>query len=159
MDGLNDQPTELGVDTSNELNEAVEAMLRQTTENGISTQGTERLRTLLNEYQDVFRVRLGPGPRQKLNGCVLTSNLVLCHISQKRECTALSRGLYMKRFVDKLVEYGMAKANPHAEWASPPLLVPKSGSKKYRLTLDLRRVSQCTQPMAWPMPQLQSELM
>lgn len=65
----------------------------------------------------------------------------------------------MARFVDQLLEFGFAKPNPSAKWASAPLLVRKPGKDSYRMTFDLRRVNQCTVPIVWPMPHIESELL
>jgi Reverse transcriptase (RNA-dependent DNA polymerase) len=48
--------------------------------------------------------------------------------------------------------------NTGAEWASPPLILPKSGPDQYRMTVDLRVRNASTKPAAWPIPNLQDEL-
>jgi Reverse transcriptase (RNA-dependent DNA polymerase) len=47
--------------------------------------------------------------------------------------------------------------NTEAEWASPPLILPKPGPDQYRMTVDLR-VPNAPKPTAWPMHNLQDEL-
>jgi hypothetical protein len=48
--------------------------------------------------------------------------------------------------------------NTEAEWASPPLILPKPGPDQYHMTVDLRVPNASTKPTAWPMPNLQDEL-
>jgi Reverse transcriptase (RNA-dependent DNA polymerase) len=48
--------------------------------------------------------------------------------------------------------------NTGAEWASPPLILPKPGPDQYRMTVDLRVPNASTKPTVWPMPNLQDEL-
>jgi hypothetical protein len=58
----------------------------------------------------------------------------------------------------ELEELGLVYKNTGAEWASPPLILPKPGPDQYRMTVDLRVPKESTKPSAWPMPNLQDEL-
>ena len=64
----------------------------------------------------------------------------------------------MKKFVERLVEYGFVEVNTSAQWAAAPLCVHKPGPSKFRLTFDLRPINAATKPLAWPMPHIESEL-
>jgi hypothetical protein len=55
-------------------------------------------------------------------------------------------------------ELGLVYKITGAEWASPPLILPKPGPDQYRMTVDLRVPNASTKPTAWPMPNLQDEL-
>ena len=48
--------------------------------------------------------------------------------------------------------YRLIKRNNQSEWASAPLIVPKSGPEHFRFTVDLRPVNSQTVPFTWPMP-------
>jgi hypothetical protein len=48
--------------------------------------------------------------------------------------------------------------NSEAEWASPPLTLPKPGPDQYRMTVDLRLPNASKVPAAWPMHSLQHDL-
>jgi hypothetical protein len=48
--------------------------------------------------------------------------------------------------------------NTGAEWASPPLILPKPGPDQYRMTVDLRVPNASTKPTAWPMHNIKDEL-
>jgi Reverse transcriptase (RNA-dependent DNA polymerase) len=48
--------------------------------------------------------------------------------------------------------------NTGGEWASPPLILPKSRPDQYCMTVDLRVPNVSTKTTAWPMPNLQDGL-
>ena len=48
--------------------------------------------------------------------------------------------------------------NPSSDWAHPVNIVPKAGSAKYRLTVDLRQANALQRPSAYPMSHLESQL-
>jgi hypothetical protein len=65
---------------------------------------------------------------------------------------------FMRDKIRELEELGLVYKNTGAEWASPPLILPKPGPDQYRMTVDLRVPNASTKPTAWPMPNLQDEL-
>jgi hypothetical protein len=64
----------------------------------------------------------------------------------------------MRDKIRELDELGLVYKNTGAEWASPPLILPKPGPDQYRMTVELRVPNASTKPTAWPMPNLQGEL-
>jgi hypothetical protein len=64
----------------------------------------------------------------------------------------------MRDKIRELEELGLVCKNTGAEWASPPLILPKPGPDMYRMTVDLRVLNESTKPTAWPMPNLQDDL-
>jgi hypothetical protein len=56
--------------------------------------------------------------------------------------------------IRELEELGLVYKNTGAEWASPPLILPKPGPDRYRMTVDLRVPNASTKPTSWPMPNL-----
>jgi Reverse transcriptase (RNA-dependent DNA polymerase) len=65
---------------------------------------------------------------------------------------------FMRDKTRELEELGLVVKNTGAEWASPPLILPKPGPDKYCMTVDLRVPNAPTKPTAWPMPNLQDDL-
>jgi hypothetical protein len=65
---------------------------------------------------------------------------------------------FMRDKISELEELGLAYKSTGAEWASPPLILPKPGPDQYRMTVDLRVPNASTNPTAWPTPNLQDEL-
>jgi hypothetical protein len=64
----------------------------------------------------------------------------------------------MRDKIHELEELGLVVKNTGAEWASPPLILPKPRPDQYRMTVDLRVPNASTKPTAWHMPNLQDEL-
>lgn len=66
---------------------------------------------------------------------------------------------FLNKYVEKLVEYGFFFENNEATWQAAPHIVPKPDSKaKFRATIDLRPVNSAMKAMAWPMPNIESEI-
>jgi hypothetical protein len=64
----------------------------------------------------------------------------------------------MREKIHELEELGLVYKNTGAEWASPPLILPKPGPDQYRMTVDLRLPNASKKLTAWPMSNLQDEL-
>jgi Reverse transcriptase (RNA-dependent DNA polymerase) len=64
----------------------------------------------------------------------------------------------MRDKMRELEELGLVYKNTGAEWANPPLILPKPGPDQYRMTVELRVLNASTTPTALPMPNLQNEL-
>jgi hypothetical protein len=62
---------------------------------------------------------------------------------------------FMRDKIRELEELGLVYKNTGAEWASPPLILPKQGPDRYRMNVDLRVPNALNKPTAWPMPNLQ----
>jgi hypothetical protein len=65
---------------------------------------------------------------------------------------------FMRDKIRKLDELGLVYKNTGAEWASPPLILPRQGPDQFRMTFDLGVSNASKKPTAWPMPNLQDEL-
>ncbi|KAH9141744.1 hypothetical protein AeRB84_014109, partial [Aphanomyces euteiches] len=53
---------------------------------------------------------------------------------------------------------GMVYKNNRATWAAAPRIIPKRDAGALRMTIDSRPINQCTEPMQWPMPNLDSAM-
>jgi hypothetical protein len=65
---------------------------------------------------------------------------------------------FMRDKIRELEGLGLAYKNTGAEWASPPIILPKPGPYQYRMTVDLRVPNASTKPTTWPMSNFQDEL-
>ncbi|CDF35330.1 unnamed protein product [Chondrus crispus] len=61
-DSEDDTWLDLGEDTASEIDQALERLVQESVDNGISENGKARLRSMLDRYRDVFRLRLGNDP-------------------------------------------------------------------------------------------------
>ncbi len=115
---------------------------------------------LVHEFKEVFRIRLGSGPPADVAPMTVKIKPGARPFRAKARRYKAEQRKFMNKYLKELVEMGFMRPNPNAEWASPPLIVPKPGSTaKYRFTIDLRGVNSATVPITWPMPHIESELM
>jgi hypothetical protein len=63
--------------------------------------------------------------------------------------------LFLKEFIDELIQNGFIEENMNSEWASPVLVVKKADGGK-RMVVDLRAVNALCESTAWPMPYLEA---
>jgi hypothetical protein len=122
----------------------------------MSTDGVQSLRQLVTECKDVFRLKLGADPPANVK-------LLVIKLRDGAEPVRMSARKYappqlkvMRDNVCELEELGLVVNNTGAEWASPPLILPKPGPDLYRMTVDLRVPNASTKPTAWPMFNLQN---
>jgi len=163
--GMNDvlfdsekQLLELGIDTEDEINDAIEDSVKDAKENGMSTEGAASLKSLLHEFKDVLRVRLGNDPPAKVEPMKIEIKENSKPFRAKSRRYPPEAREYMDSFTSKIIEYGFGKVNTNAQWVSAPVIVPKTGPTKFRMTFDYRPVNAVTKDTAWPMPHIDSEL-
>ena len=97
------------------------------------------LRTLLFEFVDVFRVKLGPDPPIDIEPALieLLPTAIPAHC-KPRHMPPLYRDFLSQHF-SQLVESGYGFMNPSSSWSSPAFCVPKPGANRYlRSVCDLR---------------------
>jgi hypothetical protein len=58
--------------------------------------------------------------------------------------------------VEELERLEIVEQNTNSRWASAPHIVPRSYADGSRLTVDLRQVNQRTEPIVWPMTDVES---
>lgn len=146
----------MGEDSAEDIQEAFRVMLTKAKDQGMSKEGLEKAEALLNEFKDVFRIRLGsdgPAIIPPMN-VQLKPNARPTKTTQRRYAPAQRE--FLSETIRKLEKLGAVRANPTSRWASPALAVPKPGSEGFRFTVDLRRANAQVEPMASSMPNLES---
>jgi hypothetical protein len=123
----------------------------------MSLDGVQSLRQLVTECKDVFKLKLGADLPANVKPLVinLRDGAEPVRMSARKYASPLK---FMCDKIRELEELGLACKNTVAEWASPPLILPKPGPDQYRMTLDLRVPNASTKPTAWPMPIIQDEM-
>jgi hypothetical protein len=123
----------------------------------MSRNGVQSLRQLVTESKDIFRLKLGADPPANVKPLVikLRDGAEPVRMSTRKYATPQLK--FMRGKIRELEELGLVYKNTGAEWASPPLILPRQGPDQYRMTVDLRVPGASTQPTAWPMPNLQDE--
>jgi Reverse transcriptase (RNA-dependent DNA polymerase) len=124
----------------------------------MSRDGVQSLRQLVTECKDVFRLKLGADPPANVKPLVIKLRDGAEPVRMSARKYAPPQLQFMRDKVYELEELCLVHKNTGAEWASPPLILPKPGSDQYRMTVDLRVPNASKKPTAWPMPNLQDEL-
>jgi hypothetical protein len=153
---LDDNIVEIGEDANTEISEAFSLMVTKAIAEVLHEEFVAPMRSLLEEFKDIWRLRLGPDPPVSVEPMkiVLKENFkpVMCkawrYPPNHRE--------YMRTHLDELVQFRLVYPNQNSSWASPPLIVPKPNTTtNFRINIDVRRVNRQTEPTAWPMPNLE----
>ena len=115
------------------------------------------MRNILHSRKKALRIRLGNDGPALVEPMTVELKPNFKPVIAKTRRYSPEQRKYISIMVDKLEEYGYVKRNADAHWAAAPLLVPKPGTDKFRLTFDLRPVNAATVPTAWPMPHVDAE--
>jgi hypothetical protein len=118
--------------------DAIEGLNTSAEQAGMSREGVQSLRQLVIECEDVIRLKFGADPPANVKPLVIK-------LRDGAEPVRLSARKYsqpqlksMRDKIHNLEELGLVYKNTGAEWASPPLILPKPGPDQYRKTVDLR---------------------
>lgn len=108
---------------------------------------------MLDEFSDVWRDAVGPGP---------PANVAPLRVSLKVDATpyrsparkyAPLQAQFIRDYVQYLVDNGLVEQNNASRWASAVVPVRKPGTKdEFRMTIDYRVVNRMTVPIAGTMP-------
>jgi hypothetical protein len=113
---------------------------------------------LVTECKDVFRLNLGADPPVNVKPLVIKLRDGTEPVRMSARKYAPPQLKFMRDKIRELEELGLVYKNTGAEWASPPLILPKPGPDQYRMTVDLRVPNASTKPNARPMLNLEDEL-
>jgi len=148
----------IGKDSKESIDSAFAKMLSAAKENGISTDGHTRLSKMLEDYRDIFRIKLGPDEPAQVDPLRITPvEGAHPYRSQQRRYCPQHRD-FINRTIRELEDVKAIYKNPKSRWASPALAVTKPGSDKLRFTVDLRGPNARTVPITSAMPHLESHL-
>jgi Reverse transcriptase (RNA-dependent DNA polymerase) len=124
----------------------------------MSRDGGQSLRQLVTECKDVCRLKLGADSPANVKLLVIKLRDGAEPVRMSARKYAPPQLKFMRDKIRESEELGLVYNNTRAEWASPPLILPKPGPDQYRMTVDLRVSNASTKPTAWPMPNLQDEM-
>lgn len=161
VDDMEEEASEwvyFGEDGRAEKAQAVQQCVGDAVDNGISPEGSKNLKNLLHEYDDVLRIRLGPGPPAKVEPMKIELIPVARPVRAKQRRYPTEKRIFLERVTAKLLEYEFVRHADNTEWVAQPLIVKKKPLANYRLTIDLRPVNAVTKPVTWPMPNIEAEL-
>ncbi|OWZ11930.1 LOW QUALITY PROTEIN: hypothetical protein PHMEG_00014979 [Phytophthora megakarya] len=139
--------------TTRAVQEALELKLQEATRNGLPSNESEQLRQLLFRYIDVFRLSFRNDPPVRVPP-----------LRKERPVKAKARRYppdhkrYLDEHIRELVEHGLVVENHRSRWASAARIVAKREAGQYRMTIDTHAINALTEPMPWPMPDIESDL-
>ena len=147
----------IGEDSEDLITEAFDKVLSQSKSNGVSEEGFNRIKSMLKEYRDVFRIKLGTSPPADVSPLSITpAPNAKPYRSPQRRYAPQQREFIIKT-INNLESIGAIYKNPSACWASPALAIPNPGSTKLRFTVDRRGPNSRTIPIQPAMPHLVSK--
>ncbi|KAE9320931.1 hypothetical protein PR003_g17590 [Phytophthora rubi] len=121
---------------------------------GLPPAAAIELRRIIFQHEDVFWLEFGGDPTHKVSSMQErlkpSAQPVKC---RARRYPPLHRE-FLKRHVEELVKDGLFYENHRSRWASPALVVPKTAGE-FRMVVDDKGVNTCTDPMTWPMPNIE----
>ena len=140
------------------LEKALMQMVQRAEQNGAPKRILQQLKTLVLEYQDVFRLELGHDPPASVEPMrieLIDEAEVFGKTQHARRFAPLQMD-FLDQHVKLLMEMGVVQRSCSA-FASPIVLVRKKDGG-WRMCVDLRRVNSNTKPMRWPLPKIQELL-
>jgi hypothetical protein len=153
-DPIDYHDVDVGQGIPEELADAIEGFVTSAEQADMSRDGVQSLRQLVTECKDVFRLKLGADPPVNVKPLVIKLRDGVEPERMSARKYAPPQLKFMRDKIRELEELGLVYKKTGAEWASPPLLLPKPGRDQYRMTVDLRVPNASTKPTAWPMPNL-----
>ena len=154
----------LGGNDPIELRKTLDDMIERAIWNGLDIDSVESMKTLLIEYEEIWRLRLGSDPPVKVTPmkCELKPGFEPYKAANRRYSPLVQD--FMKVETERQIKWRFAYQNPESQWASSPFCVRKrvkEGEKLpplidlMRMTVDLREVNKRMTTTVWPMPNLE----
>jgi hypothetical protein len=153
---MDDDDVEIGDECKAETEVEIDKTLERAMQNGLPAEKEAELRRIVSKTTNVFRTRLGVDPAvdDKPEQMLLEEG-VPPYRAKVRRCRPPQLAFLADK-VKELERLGVVEQNTNSRWASAPHSVPTSNAEGYRLTADLRQVNQHTEPIVWPMTDLES---
>jgi hypothetical protein len=147
-DPIDYHDVDVGQGIPEELADAIEGLLTCAEHAGMSRDCIQSLRQLVTECKDVFRLNLGADPPANVKPLVIKLRDGAEPVRMSARKYAPPQLKFIRNKIRELEELGLVFKNTGAEWASPPLILPKPGPDQYRMTVDLRVPNASTKPTA-----------
>lgn len=122
---------DLGEDTQGEVKASLKERRAEAGSNGASAKGQAELGKLLEEYEDVFRVRLGKSPPARVQPMKVKLKIGAKPVIEKARRYRADQCEFLNKYIDELEKMGFIRKNNDAQWVADPLLVPKDLKAKF----------------------------
>jgi hypothetical protein len=137
-DSIDYHDVDVGKRSSEELADAIEGLLTSAEQAGMPRDGIQSLRQLVTYCKDIFRLKLGADPLANVKPLVIKQRDGAEPVRMSARKHAPPQLKFIRDMIGELEEMGLVYKNTEAEWASPPLILPKPWPDQYRMTVDLR---------------------
>ncbi|KAF4036128.1 putative retrovirus-related Pol polyprotein from transposon [Phytophthora infestans] len=106
------------------------------------------------KYADNYRVQFRLDPSVTVTPFKVRLKPGAVPVKCKARRYALLHRISLDAHVKDLLDAMLIRENSRSRWCSPPRIMPKMYVNDLRMTIDDRAVNACTEPMPFPMPQL-----
>ncbi|KAH7462617.1 Retrovirus-related Pol polyprotein from transposon 297 [Phytophthora ramorum] len=148
----------LVAETTRAVQEALELKIQEARANGLTSKEGDDLQELLFRHIDVFRLSFGDDPPVRVPPLRVHLKEGARPVKAKARRYPPDHKRYLEEHIEELVRHGLVKKNHRSRWASAPRIVAKRKPGEYRMTVDTRAVNALTEPMPWPMPDIEADL-
>jgi hypothetical protein len=154
-------PMEFGENNEEEVRKALHKLVDEALKKGLPEEFESKWRELLQDFADVWRIKMGNDPPAKVPPMKVHWNPETAQpIRYKARRFPLIHRQFMDRMCDKLERFGMHYRNPNARYVSPAYVVakvpnPENIDTDFRLTIDSREPNKIGLDGQWPMPVLE----
>jgi hypothetical protein len=124
---------DVGQGIPKELEDVIEGLITSAEQAGMSRDGVQSFRQLVTECMDVFRLKLDADPPANVAPLVIKLRDSAEPVRMSARKYAPPQLKFMRDKIRELEELGLVYKNTGAEWASPPLILPKPGPDLYRM--------------------------
>lgn len=150
---------DIGEDTAEELQAALRSRIDEAAGHGLTARGRTQLEQIISCHREIFRIRLGNSPPAKVEPMHIRLDPNCRPVRAKARRYSQEQRKFLDKYVETLQDLDFVVEVTTATWQAAPLLVPKKGAAKFRLTVDLRPVNSATIKEDWPMPHVDSEVL
>ena len=147
---------DVGTHNAPDIQPHLERMYNEAIDNLLAVKPARRLRQLLQDHQDISRIKLDHDPLVKVPPMRIRLIPGASPVSVKVRRYSEAQQNFLRKKIEELEKLGLVKRTTQSSWTCAPLIVPKPGPDKFRFTTDLRPVNKITVPFLWPMPNLET---
>lgn len=140
------------------VRKALDEQLMAARQNGLPPVETDHLAVILETYEDCFRVSFGRDPPVSVSPPKVRLKADARTIKAKARRYPPEHRAFIEDHMNDLMEHGLVFENHRSRWSSAPRIVNKKDPGDYGTTVDTRAVNALTEPMPWPMPDLEADL-
>lgn len=139
-DEIDYKDLEVGEQNEEELKAAIHDSINRAAEH-LPAGKKESFNNMVLSYKDIFRIRLGKDDPVKVTPMEIKFEGPENPIKVRQRTYSPEQLDFLRKKCDDILQAGYVYRNPTSKWACAPLIVPKPGPDKFRLTVDLRPIN------------------